>query len=86
MKSTLVLLFISFSAFSQFQKSGKIYFKESIKLNIQISEENKEMAKMMPTSQDSYKVLYYDSNESHFADYYSDSLIDAANWIIREKG
>jgi GLPGLI family protein len=66
MKSTLVLLFISFSAFSQFQKSGKIYFKESIKLNIQISEENKEMAKMMPTSQDSYKVLYYDSNESLF--------------------
>jgi GLPGLI family protein len=66
MKNILVLLLLSFSAFSQFQKSGKIYFKESIKLNIQISEENKEMAKMMPTSQDTYKVLFYNSNESLF--------------------
>ncbi|MCP9763801.1 GLPGLI family protein [Lacihabitans soyangensis] len=66
MKNILVLLLLSFSAYSQFQKSGKIYFKESIKLNIQISEENKEMAKMMPTSQDTYKVLFYNSNESLF--------------------
>ena len=66
MKNTFFLLFLSFSAFSQFQKSGKIYFKESIKLNIQINEENKEMVKMIPTSQDSYKVLFYNSNESLF--------------------
>ena len=66
MKKVFILLLLSFPAFCQFQKSGKIYFKETMKLDIQLDEKNKEMAKMFPTSKDSYKVLLYNETESLF--------------------
>lgn len=64
---TLLLLIISGSAiFSQQTNSGKIIYKETIKLNIDIGDDRPEMAKMFPTSQSVDKVLYFNTNESLF--------------------
>lgn len=49
---------------SQPMTSGKITFKETIKLNFDIDESNPEMAKMIPSSQSADKVLFFTSNES----------------------
>ena len=66
MKKLLLFLFVSFTSLAQVQKSGAVYFKETIKLNIKIDGANEEMMKMLPTSRDAFKVLYYDRNESLF--------------------
>jgi GLPGLI family protein len=62
--TTFILLFIIFYGYGQPLNSGKIIFKETIKLNIDLGERNPEMSKMIPTSQSIDKVLYFNSNES----------------------
>jgi len=51
---------------SQQTVSGKIIYKETIKLNIDIGDDRPEMAKMFPSSQSVDKVLYFNTNESLF--------------------
>jgi len=46
--------------------SGKIVFKETIKLNLDFGENNDRMAKMVPSSQSVDKVLYFKEEESLF--------------------
>lgn len=52
------------SLISQQTTSGKITYKETIKLNFDIEGHNPEMAKMIPSSQSAEKVLYFTSHES----------------------
>ncbi|MBK9108681.1 MAG: GLPGLI family protein [Saprospiraceae bacterium] len=61
--SLICLMFISIGN-SQPMTSGKITYKETIKLNIDIGDNNPEMAKMIPSSQSAEKVLYFTANES----------------------
>lgn len=49
---------------SQPMTSGKVTFKETIKLNIDIGDNNPEMAKLIPSSQSADKVLYFTTSES----------------------
>lgn len=49
---------------SQIPTSGKITFKETIKLNLDFGDENPELRKMIPSSQSADKVLYFNAGES----------------------
>ncbi|MBC7885728.1 MAG: GLPGLI family protein [Saprospiraceae bacterium] len=68
MKYSLLLWSIQLSviSFGQQVLSGKIIYKETIKLNIDIGEERPEISKMFPSSQSVDKVLIFNSNESLF--------------------
>jgi len=64
---TLILLITLLGRLeSQQTESGKIIYKETIKLNIDIGDDRPEMAKMFPSSQSVDKVLYFNTNESLF--------------------
>ncbi|MBK9270933.1 MAG: GLPGLI family protein [Saprospiraceae bacterium] len=65
----LIVTILAFAAitipnFSQNIHSGKIIFKETIKLNFDLGDDNPQMAKMMPASQSVDKVLYFTKDES----------------------
>jgi GLPGLI family protein len=49
--------------------SGKIVYKETIKLSIDLGEGNEEMAKLIPNSQSHDKVLYFNTNETLYKNY-----------------
>ena len=64
---SLVFLFILTDVLiGQQMTSGKIIYKETIKLNIDIGDDRPEMAKMFPTSQSVDKVLFFNGNEALF--------------------
>ena len=62
----LLLIILTGRLESQQTVSGKIIYKETIKLNIDVGADRPEMAKMFPTSQSVDKVLYFNANESLF--------------------
>ena len=62
----LLLIILTGRLESQQTVSGKIIYKETIKLNIDVGADRPEMAKMFPTSQSVDKVLYFNTNESLF--------------------
>lgn len=62
--TTFLFLFFIFNIYGQAINSGKIIFKETIKLNIDLGNNNPEMAKMIPTSQSVDKVLFFNKDES----------------------
>lgn len=67
MKVLSCILFILGSiyiAHTQDAQSGKITFKETIKLHFDMGDEHPEMAKMFPSSQSVDKVLFYTKSES----------------------
>lgn len=66
MKKLMLYAFIllHYTGMSQVLTSGKITYKETIKLNLDFGDENPELTKMIPSSQSADKVLYFTSSES----------------------
>ncbi len=60
----MILLLCTVGAFAQ--KSGAIYYTETMKIEFHGGEVSENIASMMPSSRDMFKVLYYDQNESLF--------------------
>jgi len=69
MKNLLFLLagFLPFFSIAQ-NTEGTVTYLETVKINIELPEEQKEMMKNMPTSQSFSKVLYFNENESLYKD------------------
>ena len=64
MKKLLILLLCSSALFAQ--KTGAIYYTETMKLRLPDGPDNEAFRQLMPTSRDMFKVLYYNENESLF--------------------
>ncbi|KPM48795.1 GLPGLI family protein [Jiulongibacter sediminis] len=64
MKKLLILLLCSSALFAQ--KTGAIYYTETMKLQLPDGPDNEAFRQLMPTSRDMFKVLYYNENESLF--------------------
>lgn len=64
MKKLLILLLLSPALFAQ--KTGAIYYTETMKLHLPEGPDNETFRNLMPTSRDMFKVLYYDENQSLF--------------------
>ncbi|MBK9629998.1 MAG: GLPGLI family protein [Saprospiraceae bacterium] len=62
----ILLLTTNLLCIAQPSTSGKIVFKETIKLNLDFGENNDRMAKMVPSSQSVDKVLYFKEEQSLF--------------------
>lgn len=71
MKKLFLLFTIVLPLFAVAQKmEGEIRYKETVKFEIEIPEEHKELMKdMLPSSQTSTKILYFNQNETLFTDY-----------------
>ncbi len=67
MNKILIVAFISIYHFI-FAQSGMVQYKESIKLQIDIPEEQKEMFKNMPLTQDVFKQLAFTKDASLYND------------------
>ena len=64
MKKTLLLIFCFPILLMAQNKEGKVFYKETIQLNINVEGLSAEMMKMMPKSQSSHQVLYFNDKES----------------------
>ncbi|MCB9285144.1 MAG: GLPGLI family protein [Lewinellaceae bacterium] len=82
---TCALLVLPFMLFAQNQE-GRIVYKESIKLNIQLPEGQEEMAKNLPTSQSFDMMLRFDEKASLYANYESEPGAGDTEWTGSEGG
>lgn len=66
MKNYLTILFAIIISCLQAQQEGRIVFEETIKFEIELSEEMKQFADMIPNEQNSQKEFIYNSTSSIF--------------------
>ena len=64
MKKVLLAFFCLPILLNAQNTEGKVYYKETIQLNINVVGMDEEMMKMMPKSQSSNQILYFNENES----------------------
>ena len=76
---SILFLCIMVNSYGQPLTSGKIIFKETIKLKIDLGNSNPEMAKMIPSSQSVDKVLYFNSNESLYKNHTAPKDLEVKN-------